>query len=57
MKSIRKIGFNDMRKFILKNNNMVILSKINVLLFMVPTHVFASEKYRDKFVEALNNNY
>ncbi|MCC3865242.1 hypothetical protein K0040_13285 [Terrisporobacter petrolearius] len=45
-----------MKKVILKNNTIVVLGKIKVLLFMVPTHVFASENERYKFIQALNNN-
>ncbi|UEL47035.1 hypothetical protein [Terrisporobacter hibernicus] len=45
-----------MEKFILKNNTIVVLGKINGLIFMIPTHVFASKNDRDKFSEALNKN-
>lgn len=45
-----------MKKVVLKNNTIVVLGEINVLLFMVPTHVFANENERNKFIEALNNN-
>ncbi|WP_154650603.1 hypothetical protein [Terrisporobacter glycolicus] len=34
-----------MKKVVLKNNT------INVLLFMMTTHVFASENERDKFID------
>ena len=50
----RKFGFSDIKKVILKNNTIVVLGKVDILLFMIPTHVFASEDERDKFIEILN---
>jgi len=52
----KKFGFNDINKVYLKNNTILAFGKKNVLLFMIPTHVFASENEKYKFIDYLKNN-
>lgn len=52
-----RINFSDIKKVILKNDTIVVLGKMNVLLLIMPTHVFHSEDERDKFIKHLNNHF
>lgn len=51
-----KINFNDIKNVILKNNTIVVLGKMNMLLFIIPTNVFNKEDERDSFIDFLKKN-
>lgn len=52
-----RINFSDIKKVILKNDTIIVLGKMNVLLFIMPTCVFNSEDEKDKFIRHLNKHF
>ncbi|MGL5756102.1 MAG: hypothetical protein ACRCYC_12310 [Paraclostridium sp.] len=52
-----RVNFSDIKKVVLKNDTIVVLGKMNLLLLIIPTHVFHSESERDEFIKHLNNPF